>query len=98
MSYSRPLANCPYCHTPCECDWVDVEVGYIQCGPYFCFNCEASSIGNFDTKRKLTPKEEATGWYEPRTPVSETANTMDGKLVTHQQAKQLYRIGLLDKK
>lgn len=98
MSYSQPTKNCPYCDMPCVCDWVDVGVGSVQRGPYFCENCEASEIGPYDTKRLLTDKEKETGWYEPGTPVSETANTFRGKLVSHHLAKALHRLDLLDKK
>ena len=37
--------SCPYCGEECECDWVDVGVGMIQCGPYHCYSCGASEIG-----------------------------------------------------
>lgn len=37
--------KCPYCGTECEADWVDVGVGFVQCGPYYCENCGASEIG-----------------------------------------------------
>lgn len=46
MSFEKE--NCPYCNSECEADWVDVEVGYIQCGPYHCDNCGASEIGPYD--------------------------------------------------
>lgn len=37
--------ECPYCKNICECDTVDVGVGYVQCGPYFCEKCGSSEIG-----------------------------------------------------
>lgn len=94
--YSTPKAICPYCeYRDCEADYVDVGVGMIQCGPYFCFRCKASEVSYLD-KRELTEKEEATGWYAPNTAVSETANTCQGSLVGHKTAQALYSSGLLD--
>jgi hypothetical protein len=46
MSFSK--RDCPYCQTECEADWVDVGVGHVQCGPYYCQNCGASEIGAYD--------------------------------------------------
>lgn len=41
--------RCPYCgYDKCDADFVDVGIGFIQCGPYFCDNCNASEIGSFD--------------------------------------------------
>lgn len=96
-AYGQAIAICPYCgFEGCVADHVDVGVGMVQCGPYFCPNCSASEISYLD-KRKLTEREEETGWYEPFTEPSETANTCRGKLVDHKTAKQLYDKGLLDK-
>lgn len=95
--YSQPMAICPYCgYDYCEADWVDVGIGNVQSGPYYCPECMASEISSRD-KRELTKKEEETGWYEPFTPPSETANTFCGELVDHKEADILYRKGLLDK-
>lgn len=47
-AYNTPSCNCPYCNSVCEADWVDVGVGMVQCGPYYCTNCGASEIGQFD--------------------------------------------------
>jgi hypothetical protein len=95
-AYSEPKAICPYCSFAfCEADYVDVGIGVVQCGPYYCPNCKASEISSRD-KRKLTEKEEETGWYEPFTKVSETANTIKGVLVDHKTAKIAYENGLLD--
>lgn len=44
-AYDKSTVSCPYCQFPMECDWVDVGVGLIQCGPYCCDNCGASEIG-----------------------------------------------------
>ncbi len=91
-------AICPYCNFPaCDADWVDVGVGEIQCGPYHCPQCNASEVSLYD-KRILTQREEKTGWYEPGSPVSESANTVNGVLVSHTAAAVAYRLGKLDKK
>lgn len=42
---SDSLHACPYCDTEMEADFVDVGVGYVQCGPYHCYSCGASEIG-----------------------------------------------------
>lgn len=97
-AYSTPKAICPYCgHDDCEADYVDVGVGMVQCGPYYCSECRASEASYLDA-RVLTEREEETGWYEPETPVSESANTCDGALVDHKTAKALYVRGMLDNK
>ena len=92
------MKTCPYCgYDKCEADYVDIGVGLQQCGPYHCDVCGASQIGPEDT-RQLTEIEKKHRWYAPGTPVSETANTVNGQLVDHITAKKLYRLGLLDKK
>lgn len=92
------LAICPYCqYEHCEADFCDVGVGLIQCGPYYCPVCKASEISSLDT-RILSEKEKETGWFEPGKPVSDVANTVNGKLVNHKEAKEYYNIGLLDVK
>ena len=94
--YIPPKVYCPYCNNPdCEADWVDVGIGLVQCGPYYCDNCKASEASYLDN-RKLSEKEKETGWYEPDTPVSESANTLGGVLVDHKTAKSLYDMGYLD--
>ncbi|GEA15545.1 hypothetical protein E308F_17890 [Moorella sp. E308F] len=98
-AYDTPTRPCPYCGTECEADWVDVGVGYQQCGPYYCPNCGASEIGPFDDEaRILTDEEKKTGWYKPGSPVSDKANTFKDCLVDHKTAKRLYEMGLLNKK
>lgn len=42
---SNDTKECPYCHKQMEADWVDVGVGFVQCGPYHCYSCGASVIG-----------------------------------------------------
>ena len=70
-AYETPAAICPYCGCrECEADYVDVGVGMIQCGPYFCPVCRASEASYLDS-REMTEREKETGWYEPETPVSE---------------------------
>lgn len=97
-AYDTPSKPCPYCRTECEADWVDVGVGMVQCGPYYCDDCGASQIGPHDSERKLSEQELKTGWYAPGEPVSDKANTFMGKPVDHITAKELYRKGLLDEK
>lgn len=89
---------CPYCGETCDADWVDVGVGYVQCGPYYCENCHASQIGPHDAERDLSDDEKRTGWYAPGEPPSNLANTCGGELVNHDFAKWLYDRGLLDEK
>lgn len=95
-AYDEALAICPYCgYQFCSADWADVGVGLVQCGPFFCPECGASERSYLDTRRP-TQKEDETGWYEPRTPPSEMANTVGGKLVNHKVAKVAFGLGLLD--
>lgn len=96
--YNPDLAICPYCgDRDCMADFVDIGIGMEQCGPYHCESCGASEISYLD-KRQLTDREKVTGWYEPGTPVSESANTVGGRLVDHKEALDFYRVGLLDSK
>lgn len=140
-AYDTPTNNCPYCGTECEADWVDVGVGVIQCGPYYCENCGASEIGygtdnlGFDyylftkwlnenhkfvecknEKSKyiftgegedkfilpetatITQEEWDKGWYKPNSLMGSSVNTYNGRYVRHEEAKKLYKLGLLDKK
>lgn len=39
------MNECPYCQSEMDADFVDVGVGFVQCGPYHCFSCGASEIG-----------------------------------------------------
>lgn len=99
-AYDTPLSKCPYCNLPVEADWVDVGVGMVQCGPYHCEECGASEIGpeRFDDpKWTATDEEKRTGFYKGGR-ISPKANTFQGKPVSHQTAKALYRQGLLDPK
>lgn len=90
-------AICPYCgYEHCFADFVDVGVGLVQCGPYYCESCKASEISYLD-KRELTDRENETGWFEPGSKVSDAANTVGGELVDHKYAKKMYNLGLLDK-
>jgi len=58
--YDTPTHPCPYCHKPCEADWVDNGVGMQQCGPYHCFACGASEIG---PEMKFEELTDENGWY-----------------------------------
>lgn len=96
--YRPDLAICLYCgFDSCEADHCDVGIGMVQCGPYYCPQCRASEISSLDN-RELTPREKETGWFQPGSPVSDVANTVNGQLVDHREAKQMYDIGLLDLK
>lgn len=122
-AYDEPTQPCPYCGTETECDWVDVGVGSVQCGPYHCYDCGASEIGperwdwverdeeghalytdDFQAVMKeghpFSEKELETGWYDPskEKKISPYANTVNGNLVDHITAKEMYKIGLLDEK
>lgn len=86
-SYIEP---CPYCGDPCECDLVDVGVGVVQCGPYHCEKCGASEIGAFD-KNSTTACERLFGWYGPDRPPGTSANVANGKIISHEKMKYIYR-------
>lgn len=87
----QPVEKCPYCGSFCDADFVDIGVGYQQCGPYHCLSCGASEIGPYDAERKLSAKEERCGWYGPDQPPGSSANVIDGKIVTHQVMVAAYR-------
>lgn len=86
----QPTEKCPYCGSFCDADFVDVGVGYMQCGPYHCLSCEASEIGPFDEPRELTDEEQRTGWYKPGAEPGSSANVIDGHVVSHRVAKAAY--------
>jgi hypothetical protein len=103
MSYSNYDARrvCPYCTYPdCSADWVDVEVGLVQCGPFICDHCGACEIGPYDhaSETMLQEIERKTRWYLPDRTYLTSAPTHNGKPVDHETAQKLYRLGLLDKK
>lgn len=91
-----------------ECDTVDVGIGYVQCGPYHCWECGASEQGPerwnlYDKPEELAAfeatldeDEKRTGFYKGK--VSPYANTVDGTLVDYKTALRLYKWGLLDEK
>ena len=93
---NEPTENCPYCGTICRADFVDIGVGFQQCGPYHCENCGASEIGPYDDERVLTEEENKTGWYVPGAKPGSSANVIDGKIVSHIQAKEAYRQEFVD--
>ena len=96
-AYSTYTKTCPWCKTEgCEADWVDVGIGLVQCGPFVCPNCDATSIGAYDST-KATAEEKEAGWYRPGK-IGDKTNTFQGKPVDHKTALDLYRIGALDKK
>jgi len=87
----EPTEPCPYCQTPCRADFVDIGVGFQQCGPYHCDVCGASEIGPNDEKRPLSDDEKRTGWYGPNSEPGSSANVIGGKVVSHIQARAAYR-------
>lgn len=87
----EPTANCPYCGTVCRADFVDIGVGYQQCGPYHCDQCGASEIGPYDAERNLTETEKSCGWYAPGAEPGSSANVIGGRIVSHVQARNAYR-------
>lgn len=90
----EPKERCPYCNALCCADFVDIGVGYQQCGPYHCEACGSSEIGAFDSydENDMTPQERSTGWYEPGKPAGSSANTDDkGKHIRYFEADTLYR-------
>jgi len=90
---AEPTEKCPYCGEECNADFVDVGIGYTQCGPYHCMECGASEIGPNDEPRPLTDKEKKCWWYAPGTPPGSSANTIDGVIVDHKTADAFYRAG-----
>ena len=90
----EPKENCPYCGAKCFADFVDIGVGYQQCGPYHCQRCGASEIGAHDDYNGYTPRERDTGWYEPGKPAGASANVDgDGNIISWHEADTLYRAG-----
>jgi len=87
----EPTEACPYCETICRADFVDIGVGMQQCGPYHCDNCHASEIGPYDEDRELSLIENKTGWYGPETQPGSSANVINGRIVSHVQARDTYR-------
>jgi hypothetical protein len=88
---SEPKRECPYCGTLTWADFVDIGLGFIQCGPYHCDNCQAYEIGPYDKEKVLSEEEERTGWYKPETSKEFTSgNLLEGKFTTHQRALKAY--------
>lgn len=87
----EPTEECPYCGTVCRADFVDVGVGFTQCGPYHCENCGASEIGPYDEERPLSQAEQKCGWYRPDSEPGSSANVVNGRVVSHVQMRDEYR-------
>jgi hypothetical protein len=89
----EPKERCPYCLALCCADFVDIGVGYTQCGPYHCEACGASEIGPYDDPRPLTKEEEDKGWYAPNSLPGSSANIdEDRRIIRHFEADTLYRL------
>ena len=82
---------CPYCGFLCDADFVDIGVGWQQCGPYHCENCGASQISGYDEPRELTEEEKETGWYKPNSAPGSSANVINGKVVSANLMKAEYK-------
>ena len=68
---NEPIVPCPYCASPCEADFVDVGVGFTQCGPYHCQICNATQIGAYDNyydPYKMLPPSKGTSNEHMRPP------------------------------
>lgn len=87
----EPTVNCPYCRAICRADFVDIGVGFQQCGPFYCEECGASEIGAYDEPRTLTSEEERTRWYAPGGEPGSSANVINGRVVSHVQVRAAYR-------
>lgn len=88
----EPKERCPYCNALCVADFVDIGIGFQQCGPYHCERCGASEIHPNDDQDQLTENEKKIGWYEPGKDPSPLANTDEnGNIITHYEADTLYR-------
>ena len=56
--------KCPFCGAWCDCEAVDIGVGFEQCSPYGCEECGASQIGPYETlHRELDAVEAKCRWY-----------------------------------
>ncbi len=87
----EPTEKCPYCGTVCRADFVDIGVGFTQCGPFHCDNCFASEIGPYDKDRPITEAERKCGWYAPGAEPGSSANVIGGRIVSHVQARRAYQ-------
>lgn len=92
----HPIEACPYCDSMCDADWVDVGVGYVQCGPFHCQQCGASEIGGHDEPRELSDREKSTGWYAPNSEPGSSANVIGGKIVSAEVMRAEYRREFVD--
>jgi glutaredoxin len=80
------------------------ECGASQIGPEMKFESLEDENGHYVmggivNKEDFTETEIKIGWYEPnRKKISPYANTVNGELVDHEEAKKMYDVGLLDEK
>lgn len=89
----EPKERCPFCNALCCADFVDIGVGYQQCGPYVCERCGASEIGPHDEEVSLSEEERKVGWYGPGKPLGSSVNVdpETGKRLMYFEADTLYR-------
>jgi len=85
------VEECPYCKGPMECDTVDVDVGFVQCGPYLCQICGANEIHPDDDRTNLTEEEKRTGFYRSGKVSPKTNVDDNGNIISHKVADYLYR-------
>lgn len=71
-----------------DADFCDVEIGWVQCGPYHC-DCGACEIGPYDDHSDMTEEESVTGYWKGR--IGSSANQIDGKVVTYKEFDAKYR-------
>lgn len=87
----EPTEACPYCGAICRADFVDIGIGFQQCGPFHCDACLASEIGPYDAERPLSDEERKTGWYGPGAEPGSSTNVIGGRIVSHVQARETYK-------
>jgi len=65
---------CPFCKSEnVEVPYVDIGVGYQQCGPAFCYDCNAHQACPDDTMSSALKEEKDVGWYRGPTYKDEPA-------------------------
>jgi len=71
--------TCPHCgYKDCEANFVDIGVGFTQCGPFLCDEC-----GSYQTRDG--------SWNKAKDPIPEGINALNGKIVGHQEMLVAYK-------
>lgn len=90
--YAPPDEPCPYCGAMTQCETVDVGVGFVQAGPYHCYECGATEAGAYDDKPEdLARIDPQTRWFPPGEMPGSSANVIGGKLASVNEATAAYR-------